>query len=87
MKKFLTYLLPLMIIAAGASISYCIGRFFAFGKIDIYTVITVGILFCVLEVNIIKNFPEEMLVYISLDGKMFPFFSVGLGGGLILLRN
>lgn len=59
--------------------------FFAFGKIDIYAVIAVVVLFCFLEINIIKNFPEEMLVYMSLDGKMFPFFSVGLGGGLILL--
>lgn len=85
MKKFLTYLLPFVIIAAGASMSYSIGRFFALGKIDIYAVIVVEILFCVLEINIIKNFPEEMLVYMSLDGKMFPFFSVGLGSGLILL--
>lgn len=85
MKKFLNYLLPLVIIAAGASVSYFIGGFFSFGKIDIYAVIAVVVLFCFLEINIIKNFPEEMLVYMSLDGKMFPFFSVGLGGGLILL--
>ncbi len=86
-KKFLTYLLPLLIIAVGAAISFSIGKIFDFGEVDIFIIIPIAIVFCLLEINVIKNFPETLLVYMSLDGKMFPFFSVGVGAGLILLKN
>jgi hypothetical protein len=76
-KKFLTYLLPLLIIAVGAAISFSIGKIFDFGEVDIFIIIPIAIVFCLLEINVIKNFPETLLVYMSLDGKMFPFFRLG----------
>jgi hypothetical protein len=60
-------------------------QIFELPRLGIFSVIGIVLLMSVLEVNLLAKMPKRLIRCSLLDGKMFPFVSVGVGAGMIIL--
>ena len=75
---------PLLQMLLGLSIYACLLAVFEIPRFGIFSVIVIGLILSVLEVNVLARMPDRLIKWSLLDGKIFPFFSMGIGAGMII---
>lgn len=85
--RFLSIIVPVIVIFIAAILYFYFAKSFHIPYFNILTTLVLGLFSAVLEIQITRRFPLNIARYISLDGKIFPFFSVGVAIGMIIHKD
>ncbi|MBH1963122.1 MAG: hypothetical protein I8H77_02235 [Comamonadaceae bacterium] len=83
-KRFLSIVTPLAATTLGVMTYLVLAYLSNIPRLTIYIAILVGLVLAFFEVQLIRKLPLDFIQYNLLDGKIFPFFSIGIATGMIL---
>lgn len=83
--KIYSFVIPLVLVLLGFTMFGLIDFAFELNKVHFFWVITIGLVLAASEILIMSRLPEGIVRWATLDGFIFPFVSLGICTGLIVL--